>query len=87
MHIGKLIRKEVNNQGKTVVWLANQLSCSRTNVYKIYGRPYIDTSVLLRISLVLNYDFFALYSEKIDRQKKLLSLIDLHVNRTDTKKD
>lgn len=75
MHIGKLIREQVDSQGKSVVWLANQLSCSRTNVYKIYERPSIDTGLLLRISLILQYNFFAPYSEKIERQKKLLSLI------------
>ena len=69
MHIGKLIREQVDRQGKSVVWLANQLSCSRTNIYKIYERPSIDTGLLLRISLVLNFDFFALYTDKVDKQE------------------
>ena len=69
MHIGKLIREQVDRQGKSVVWLANQLSCSRTNIYKIYERPSIDTGLLLRISQVLNFDFFALYTDKVDRQE------------------
>ena len=69
MHIGKLIREQVDSQGKSVVWLANQLSCSRTNVYKIYERPSIDTGLLLRISLILHYNFFAPYSEKVERQE------------------
>lgn len=69
MHIGKLIREQVDRQGKSVVWLANQLSCSRTNIYKIYERPSIDTGLLLRISLVLNFNFFALYTDKVDKQE------------------
>ena len=69
MHIGKLIREQVDRQGKSVVWLASQLSCSRTNIYKIYERPSIDTGLLLRISQVLNFDFFALYTDKVDRQE------------------
>lgn len=69
MHIGKLIREQVDRQGKSVVWLANQLSCSRTNIYKIYERPSIDTGLLLRISQVLNFDFFALYTDKVDKQE------------------
>lgn len=69
MHIGKLIREQVDRQGKSVVWLANQLSCSRTNIYKIYERPSIDTGLLLRISQVLNFDFFTLYTDKMDKQE------------------
>lgn len=69
MHIGQLIREQVDRQGKSVVWLANQLSCSRTNIYKIYERPSIDTGLLLRISQVLNFDFFALYTDKVDKQE------------------
>ena len=65
MHIGKLIREQVEKQDKTVVWLAEQLSCSRTNIYKIYERFSIDTGLLLRISKVLGYNFFRLYTEKL----------------------
>ena len=69
MHIGRFIREQVDKQEKTVVWLANQLSCSRTNIYKIYERPSIDTGLLLRISQILNYDFFALYTHEVDKQE------------------
>lgn len=61
--IGELIKRELKRQGKTSVWLAKELDCHRTNVYKIYGRDTIDTGMLLHISRILNYDFFKLYSE------------------------
>jgi hypothetical protein len=67
MHIGQLIRQQVDEQGKTVVWFARQLSYSRTNVYKIYEKSSIDTDVLLRISNILHYDFFKLYSEGLKK--------------------
>lgn len=63
MHIGKLIKQQMEEQGKTVVWLARQLSYSRTNVYKIYEKPSIDTDVLMRISVILKYDFFQIYTK------------------------
>lgn len=44
--------------------MAQQLSCSRTNLYKIFKKQSIDTSELLRISRILDYDFFKLYSEE-----------------------
>ncbi|UKK48296.1 helix-turn-helix transcriptional regulator [Prevotella sp. E9-3] len=65
IHIGQEIRKQVEEQGKTSVWLAQELGCHRTNLYKIYDKRTIDTGVLLRISRILNYDFFNLYTEEI----------------------
>lgn len=50
---------------KTVVWLAEQLSCSRTNVYKIFEKYSVDTDQLVRISTILDFDFFSLYSENV----------------------
>ena len=64
-HIGCLIQQEVERQGLTVVALARMLSCSRTNIYKIYERQSIDTAQLLRISSLLHADFFRFYSESL----------------------
>ena len=33
--IGEIIKEELNKQGKTTVWLAEQLGCHRTNIYKL----------------------------------------------------
>ena len=66
IHIGQQIRKEVEERGKTSVWLARELGCHRTNVYKIYDKPTIDTGVLLRISRILHVDFFEYYSAEIN---------------------
>lgn len=63
MHIGKLIREKVKEKHKTSVWLAQQMSYSRTNIYKLYDKKSIDTDVLFRISAILDFDFFSLYSE------------------------
>ena len=63
MHIGNLIKQQLEEQGRSVVWFARKLSYSRTNVYKIFDKPSIDTNLLLRISSILNYDFFKYYTE------------------------
>ena len=63
MHIGSCIKEQLLMQGKTTVWLAEQLGCHRTNLYNIYEKSTIDTGVLMRISRILNYNFFELYSE------------------------
>lgn len=68
IHIGNCIRKKLEEQGKTTVWLARELGCHRTNIYKIYDKMTIDTGVLLRISKILDYDFFSLYSEEMEKR-------------------
>lgn len=69
MHIGQLIKEELEAQGHTVVWLARELSYSRTNIYKIFDRSSIDTDVLLRVSLILKRDFFKDYSEELKNKE------------------
>lgn len=65
MHIGRLIKEQMETQGKTVSWLARELAYCRTNVYKIYDKKSIDTDLLLRISIALEYDFFSVYSQSL----------------------
>lgn len=69
MHIGMLIRSRLEETGKTVVWFARKLSCSRTNAYKIFDKPSINTDMLRRISVILDYDFFSLYSDELKERE------------------
>ena len=62
MHIGQLIKQKMEEEGKTVSWLARNLSYCRTNVYKIYDKKSIDTDLLMRISALLEYNL-PLYME------------------------
>ena len=68
--IGEIIKEELNKQGKTTVWLAEQLGCHRTNIYKVYGRATIDTGMLYQICQVLNMDLFKVYSDALRKRKK-----------------
>lgn len=63
--IGKIIEEELRNQERSVVWLSRKLNCNRTNVYKIFHRASIDTELLLKISNILNRDFFAYYTSRL----------------------
>lgn len=70
IHIGTQIRQKMEERQKTVVWLAEQLSCSRTNVYKIFEKYSVSTEQLARISTILDFDFFSLYSENVRIKKE-----------------
>lgn len=59
LHIGNLIREQLRLQRRSVAWLATQIGCKRDNVYKLLRHYYITTDTLMRISLALDYDFFA----------------------------
>ena len=65
VHIGELIKQTLKQRRKSVVWFAGELSCSRTNVYKIFSKQSIDSYDLLRISKILNFDFFEVYSKEL----------------------
>lgn len=70
MKLGQMIRQEVDSQNHTVVWLARQLACSRTNVYKIFEKDSMDTNLLLRISLILKRDFFKELTARYNKEAK-----------------
>ena len=54
----------MQSQGRSVTWLAGKLHCDRTNIYKLYDRSTVDTELLMKISIILDYNFFALFSDE-----------------------
>lgn len=68
IHIGKRIKQKLAEQGRTSSWLAQQLSYNRTTMYKIYDKASLDTQMLLRISRIMEYDFFQEFSQEFDSQ-------------------
>lgn len=59
IHVGHLVERYVNSvSGLTISELARQLNCSRRNVYRIFDRHSMDTSLLIRLCSVLKHDFF-----------------------------
>ena len=65
IHLGSMIKRELKAQGRTVVWLARTINMERTSIYKIFERNSLDVVLLVRISLVMNHDFFQDISTKI----------------------
>jgi hypothetical protein len=69
VHIGEEIRKELHRQERTISWFARKLFCDRSNVYDIFKRKSIDTDLLMRISNILEYDFFSYYTDSLKEKK------------------
>ena len=66
IHIGKKIEEVFRRQGRSSSWLAERLCCDRTNIYSIFKRESIDTAMLVKISRLLNHDFFQYYKEELE---------------------
>lgn len=69
-HLGRLIREELDRQERTVKWLAKQINCERSTCYYIFDRKFIDTPLLMKLSIVLCHNFFAdlsVYIESVMR--------------------
>lgn len=58
IHIGKIIKAELELQERTPTWLARKINCDRSNIYHIFERKSIDTDRLMQISRALNVNFF-----------------------------
>ena len=66
LHIGSLIKVELERQERTVSWFARKLCCDRSNIYKLFKRSTIDTELLLKVSNILNHNFFDVFSQEIN---------------------
>lgn len=68
IHIGKLIQKKMEEDGRSARWLAKKIHCDRSNIYRIFQRQHIDVEQLILICVQLEIDLFAKYSEYIHKQ-------------------
>ena len=63
-HIGQEILKEVKAKFPSVAVFAKELCKSSSATYEIFGKTSLDTDLLLKVSKLLDRDFFREFSEK-----------------------
>ena len=61
IHIGHLIREQLKADNRSVNWLAREIHCTRNNLYKIFNKPSLDSDLILKISVAMNFNFFQYY--------------------------
>lgn len=66
VHIGNIIQEAVKRKGIKVTVFADEINCSRRNVYEIFKKKNIDTELLLVISEKLNENLFMHYITEND---------------------
>jgi transcriptional regulator with XRE-family HTH domain len=59
--IGQKIKEVFDAQNKKLTDFADELGTVRQNVYRIFKKQHLDTGLLLKISQVLNHNFFQYY--------------------------
>jgi plasmid maintenance system antidote protein VapI len=64
VHIGGVVKRKVLESGKSIASFAKLIDQQRQNVEKtIFEKNGIDTDLLVRISEVLDFDFFQYYRQ------------------------
>ena len=65
IHIGHLIEAQLKRDERSASWLARQIPCTRNHVYKIFRKASLDCALLLRISKVMQFNFFQYYTQMV----------------------
>jgi len=64
--IGKLIFQKLKEKERSLAWLAKKVGCDGSNLAKtLKNNRYIHSELLFRISIALDEDFFACYSQQL----------------------
>ncbi|GCC51298.1 hypothetical protein SanaruYs_15210 [Chryseotalea sanaruensis] len=79
VHIGELIQQVFEQKATKLSDFAEQLGTVRQNVYRIFKKRHLDTGLLLRISQVLEHNFFQYYCQEGEQD----SLKDLQLTKLD----
>lgn len=76
VEIGQKIKEVFDTRNIKLTEFADELGTVRQNVYRIFKKRHVDTGLLLKISQVLNHNFFQYYiSQPSDvEQEKIKSL-------------
>ena len=70
IHIGHLVQAQLKADQRSASWLSREIGCTRNHVYKIFNRPSLDADLILKISIVLSFNFFQYYSTEVNAAMK-----------------
>jgi ribosome-binding protein aMBF1 (putative translation factor) len=66
LHIGKLIKSKMKEEGRVAKWLADKIGCEVSVIYRIYKRQLPDTERLFKICTVLKINVYPLYVDHVN---------------------
>ncbi len=65
IHLGSLIKSLVIERNIEISRFCNYLKCTEQEISEIYLQEHLSTDILLKISKLLEYDFFRIYSSHL----------------------
>ena len=65
IHIGQMLKTAVTESGIEMSRICNFMKCTEEEINKMYLEENLPTDVLLKLSKLLEYDFFRLYSQHL----------------------
>jgi hypothetical protein len=69
LHIGQLIKEQLERSGMKKTEFARRINRTSQNVYAIFERTSIDSTLLASISEILNYNFFDVLAVELDNKR------------------
>lgn len=77
IEIGQKIKEVFDKQNRKLTEFADELGTVRQNVYRIFKKRHVDTGLLLKISQVLDHNFFQYYVPSKDDNVPVEALLKL----------
>ena len=84
--IGKLIKEQFLQSKISIEDFAGLIGCNKDNVYDIFRREHLNTEQLFRISKILNFDFFSIYSKLINNEMIMQVHITVNIPKREMEK-
>ena len=69
LHIGQLIKEQLAQSGMKKTEFARRINRTSQNVYAIFERTSIDSTLLASISEILNYNFFDVLASDLNNKR------------------
>ena len=66
IHIGKFIKKKMQDEGRKTIWLAEKIARTRSCIHHIYRQEHINPQQLIEISSFLKTNLFVPYFEYVN---------------------
>ena len=75
IYIGNVIKKVIAEKKSSASFLADKIEMATSSVNRLYNYKSVQTELLTKISIALDYDFFAVYSENLNIKKEEVKVV------------
>ncbi|MCK4661867.1 MAG: helix-turn-helix transcriptional regulator [Bacteroidales bacterium] len=81
--MGIIIKQRVDELGISKAEFARRINTTSQNIYGIFKRKSIDTNLLIKISQVLNHNFFQYFTSSVIKVKEEKEMLNSNISIVD----